>query len=54
MNGLVSRLRQNAKRRAAYRSLVDELSFLTPRELADIGIGSNQIHDIARAAVYGQ
>lgn len=43
---LAVRHRQNA----AYRQTFNELSALTDRELADIGVASGQIDDIAREA----
>ncbi len=45
-----------AHRRAqdrAYRSTVRELSALSSRDLADMGIHRADIHDIARQAAYG-
>lgn len=54
MNGFVSRIRQTASKRAAYRKIVDELSMLSARDLNDIGIAYGSIREIARTAVYGQ
>lgn len=51
-DGLLARLRQAFARYRAYRSLHDELSALSDRELSDIGISRHSIPDVARAAAY--
>lgn len=45
-------LRESLKRRAQYRSTVDELSKLTDKELNDIGINRGMIHSIAMEMYY--
>ena len=37
-----------------YRTTLDELSMLTDRDLADIGMERSSIRDIAREHVYGR
>ena len=37
-----------------YRATLNELSMLTDRELADIGMDRSNLHDIAREHVYGR
>ncbi len=37
-----------------YRATLEELSMLTDRELADIGLHRSNIRDIAREHVYGR
>lgn len=36
-----------------YRQTVNELGRMSDRELSDLGIGRNDIHRVARAAVLG-
>lgn len=47
---LMADLRLGAKRRAVYRATVTELSALSTRELADIGMGRSDIRGVARKA----
>ncbi|MCB1395727.1 MAG: DUF1127 domain-containing protein [Rhodobacteraceae bacterium] len=51
---MLARLRETLTvqhaRRVAYIKTFNELSALSPRELADIGIGASQIEEIAREA----
>ena len=42
-----------AAKRKTYRVTLNELSNLTDRELADLGIARAQVKDIARQAAYG-
>lgn len=52
--GMLARLRETLTvqhaRRVAYIKTYNELSALSARELADIGIGASQIEEIAREA----
>jgi uncharacterized protein YjiS (DUF1127 family) len=51
--GVFARLRQAIANHRACRALHDELSALTDRELADLGLSRLNVRDIARAAIYG-
>lgn len=51
--GLTARLRKFLAERRLYRETVSELSQLTDRELADLGIHRATIGDVARESVYG-
>ena len=46
----VQRLRQAAKARAVYNQTFEELSALSDRDLADLGISRLSIGDVAREA----
>jgi uncharacterized protein YjiS (DUF1127 family) len=52
-NGIVARVRQALADYRLYRSTVAELSQLTDRDLADLGIHRSMVNEIARQAVYG-
>lgn len=49
----LSDLTASLAKRRAYRSTVRELSALSSRDLADMGIHRADIHDIAQQAAYG-
>lgn len=49
----LSDLTASLAKRRAYRSTVRELSALSSRDLADMGIHRADIHTIARQAAYG-
>ena len=51
--GWLARARKALADRRAYLRTLDELSALTDRELADLGIARFAIRDVARASVYG-
>lgn len=58
--GLIERIQEfrataaeNAAKRKIYRQTVRELSILTDRELADLGLGRSQIKSIAMEAANG-
>ena len=53
MDALVSQLRAGMKRYATYRRMVSELRSLSQSELDDIGLGTSEIANVARHAVYG-
>jgi len=42
------------ERRALYRRTVAELSALSNRDLADLGIGRSEIHGLAHEAAFGR
>ena len=50
ISGLVERIRQARKAREIYRQTYDELSALTDRDLADLGIARASIASVAREA----
>jgi uncharacterized protein YjiS (DUF1127 family) len=50
VSDFVQRLRQAAKARAVYTQTYEELSALTDRDLADLGISRLSIGDVAREA----
>lgn len=52
-SGLMARFRKMVADYRLYRQTLEELQGLTNRELADLGISSASIHQIAREAVYG-
>ncbi len=52
-DGMMARFRKSLAERRLYRATVSELSQLTDRELADLGIHRASIRDIARESVYG-
>ncbi len=47
-------LRDQMAKRAVYRATVSELTFLSGRELADLGIHHSAIKSIAFEAAYGK
>ena len=47
-------LSERAGNYATYRQTIGELSALTDRELADLGMHRAQISEIARSAAYGK
>jgi len=47
---LMTDLRMMMKRRAVFRATTEELSALSSRELADIGMGRSDIRAVARKA----
>ena len=51
---LIAAFRQARARRAVYARTFGELSAMTDRDLADIGIARDQIADIALEAAYGK
>lgn len=50
---MIQRLRNAARKRAAYRRTVAELSRLPVDTALDLDIYRGQVREIARAAVYG-
>ncbi|GAB4263019.1 MAG: hypothetical protein Kow0013_09070 [Pararhodobacter sp.] len=48
LDDMIERIRVNRIRNAAYRNTVRELSALSDRDLADIGLNRSEIADIAR------
>ncbi|MCX7646488.1 MAG: DUF1127 domain-containing protein [Rhodobacteraceae bacterium] len=52
--GLAARYREARARRALYRQTVAELSRLSDRDLADLGISRLTIHDLAAKHAYGK
>ena len=52
-SNLVARARKALADYRVYRATVQELSQLTDRELADLGIHRSSINGIARESVYG-
>lgn len=50
----VNTLRENRQRQRLYRQTVRELSALTDRELADLGLHRSAIENIAHEAAYGK
>ncbi len=52
--GLLARLSRAVTEFRTYRSVHDELSALTDRELVDLDISRLNVRDIARAAAYGR
>jgi uncharacterized protein YjiS (DUF1127 family) len=52
--GLVARLRRAWTEHRLYRDTVRELSQLTDRDLADLGVHRSNIPEIARESVYGR
>ena len=53
-DGLLARLRNRWSRYRTYRRTHGELSSLSSRELADLGISRNMISRLAREAAYGK
>ena len=53
-SALLADLAERRARYRLYRQTVDELSALTSRELADLGIHASQIHSIALEAARGK
>lgn len=51
--GIVSRLFKAVADYRLYLATVDELSQLSDRDLADLGLHRSSIHGIARESVYG-
>lgn len=51
---LVASVKENRARRAIYNRTLGELSAMSDRDLADIGIARVQIEDIAFEAAYGK
>ncbi|KQI69455.1 protein of unknown function [Loktanella sp. DSM 29012] len=51
--GLRKQIADAAAKRRVYRNTVNELSALTNRELADLGISRSMIRSIATEAAYG-
>ncbi|WP_376780373.1 DUF1127 domain-containing protein [Paracoccus jeotgali] len=52
--GMIMRLQEARARRAVYRQTVTELSHLSNRELADLGIHRSMITRIATEAAWGK
>lgn len=52
--GLVSALRDKWRRYGVYRETIRELTSLSARDLADLGIHESQIPAIALEAAYGK
>ncbi|WP_255435669.1 DUF1127 domain-containing protein [Paracoccus sp. S1E-3] len=52
--GMIVRLQEARARRAVYRQTVSELSNLSNRELADLGIHRSMITRIATEAAWGK
>ncbi|MBP7242976.1 DUF1127 domain-containing protein [Amaricoccus sp.] len=52
-SGILARMRQGLADYRMYRATIEELSRLTDRDLADLGIHRGMVRDIARQAVYG-
>jgi uncharacterized protein YjiS (DUF1127 family) len=53
MAAFVSVLREAAQRRAIYVQTLRELSALSDRDLADLGLGRGEIEAVAHEAAYG-
>ncbi len=51
--GLFARARKAIADYRVYRSVLDELTRLSERELADLGISHLSLRDVARQAAYG-
>ena len=54
IGAIVKSFRLAAQRRAVYHQTVRELSGLTNRELADLGIARLNIEEVAHAAAFGK
>jgi uncharacterized protein YjiS (DUF1127 family) len=54
MNGMITHLRSAIEKRRAYNSIVFELSTLSDRELADLGMNRFSARNVAREHVYGK
>ena len=54
VQAVVATLKQAFRRRALYQRTLRELNALTDRELADLGIPSGMIAEVAREAAYGK
>lgn len=52
-NAFRTQLIEAAQRRKMYRTTVDELSALSNRDLADLGLGRADIRRVALEAAYG-
>ncbi|MDO5604255.1 MAG: DUF1127 domain-containing protein [Paracoccus sp. (in: a-proteobacteria)] len=52
--GLIARVQEGRARRALYRTTVAELSRLSARELADLGIERSMIPQVANQAAWGK
>ncbi len=53
-SGALERIKAGLERRSLYSRTVSELSALSDRELADIGIHRSVITDIAQEAAHGR
>jgi uncharacterized protein YjiS (DUF1127 family) len=51
--GIFARLRQSFADHRRYLATYDELSALSDRELADIGLSRPNVRDVTREAIYG-
>jgi uncharacterized protein YjiS (DUF1127 family) len=54
VGGFVASVKADLARRAIYAQTLKELQSLTDRELVDLGISPQSIHDIAAQAAYGR
>ncbi|KJZ18707.1 DUF1127 domain-containing protein [Loktanella sp. S4079] len=53
LNETLAGLKAAAARRAVYREVMGQLSAMSDRELADIGVARIAIRDVATQAAYG-
>ena len=49
----IADLRDRRAQRAVYRRIYNELSAMSARELADIGLSRNNISEVAKQSAYG-
>jgi uncharacterized protein YjiS (DUF1127 family) len=49
----IADLRDRRAQRAVYRRIYNELSAMSTRELADIGLSRNNISEVAKQSAYG-
>ncbi|WP_040615572.1 DUF1127 domain-containing protein [Oceanicola granulosus] len=54
LTGLVNEYRERQAKYNVYRRTVTELSSLTDRDLADLGVHRSQIRGLAHEAAYGK
>ena len=54
LDALRVQLAENAAKRKIYRTTLNELQTLSPRDLTDLGIAPTMIEEIAREAAYGK
>ena len=53
VSALVALVKLSLQRRATYQQTLHELSALSDRDLADLGLGRASIRTVAREAAYG-